>query len=255
MTHDDPYWKLEADGNDLLANPDREPVYSSSAIHERRKRILIETRRMIADVGIDGFSVRTLCKNADVAQRTLYNAFHSKDRLIAIAIKEAYEQVNRHIHYRTSAETIEGIVDRLISVNSRNLKARNYTKAVASLYFSPSIGRDIWDALRDMAFLNLQRWLDQLEQDGNLQEWAVKSRVAADLANLEYSIINDWSLGRLSDEEYLPRLIFAVLSHAAGVTRGQAQADAIEMMRFMKENGRLPKLPNPAFRPDPAPES
>ncbi|SFS10549.1 TetR/AcrR family transcriptional regulator [Sphingomonas jatrophae] len=238
----------------LSANPERTPVYSSALIQERRKRILVEARRMIADVGIDGFSVRTLCRNADVAQRTLYNAFHSKDRLIALAIREAYEDVNRFLRYRTSADTLDGIIDRLIAVNTRNLKARNYTKAVASLYFSPTISPDIWNALRGMVFLNLRQWLDRLKRDDALQDWVDLDQAAGDFANTEYAVINDWAVGRLKDEDYVPRLITSVLAQVIGITSGAQQEEAIAMMRRIRETGKLPAFPKPVFVPD-APEA
>ena len=234
----------------LPSNPDREPVYSSASIQERRQRILMETRRMIADVGINGFSVRTLCKNADVAQRTLYNAFQNKDRLIALAIREAYEDVNRHIRYRTSAETLEGIIDRLIAVNTRNLKARNYTKAVVSLYFSPTIGEDVWLALRQMVFLNLRRWLDRLARDGMLQPWIALDEAASDIANIEYSVINDWAVGRLPDADYVRRLVVAVLTYAIGITRGEEHDKAVAMITVIRGGGTLPEFPKPVFVPN-----
>ena len=233
----------------LRPNPESEPVYSSLQIQERRRRILAEARRMIAQKGIDGFSIRTLCKNADVAQRTLYNAFQSKDRLIALAISEAYEEVNRHMRYRTSADTLEGIVDRLISVNARNLKARNYTKAVVSLYFSPNISEDIWNALRGMAFRNLRQWLDRLAREQGLASWVNVEQAASDLANLEYSVINDWAVGRLSDVDYVPRLIIAVLSYTAGITLGADRQQALDMAERIRRTGELPEFPKPVYDP------
>ena len=205
---------------------------------------------MIASVGLDGFSVRTLCKNADVAQRTLYNAFQNKDRLIALAIRETYEEVNRHIRYRTEVDSLEGIVDRAIALNSRNLKARNYTKAVASLYFSPSIGADVWSALRQMAFLDLRQWLDRLLRDGLLQPWVVLEEAAGDIANLQYAVINDWAVGRLPDEDYVRRLVCALLSYATAITRGEERDKAVAMITAIVATGALPDFPRPVFVPD-----
>ncbi|HKT78325.1 MAG TPA: TetR/AcrR family transcriptional regulator [Sphingobium sp.] len=236
-------------GEILAPHPEKQLVYSSTMIHERRQRILHETRKMIAEHGLEGFSIRTLCRKADVAQRTLYNAFHSKDRLIALAIRETYEGVNSYIRYRTSAETLEGIVDRLISVNRRNLKARNYTQAVTSIYFSANTSEDVWNALRDMVFLNLRQWLDRVVRDGELQPWANLNEVAESFANVEYSVINDWARGRISDEDYVRRLIVAVLSLAAGVTRGATQAKAGEMLEAIARTGELPEFPKPVLAP------
>lgn len=236
-------------GDILAPHPEKQLVYSSTMIHERRQRILHETRKMIAEDGLEGFSIRTLCRRADVAQRTLYNAFHSKDRLIALAIRETYEGVNSYIRYRTSAETLEGIVDRLMSVNRRNLKARNYTQAVTSIYFSANTSEDVWNALREMVYLNLRQWLDRVMRDGELQPWANLNEVAESFANVEYAVINDWARGRISDENYVRRLITAVLSLAAGVTRGATQAQANQMLEGIARTGELPEFPKPVLVP------
>lgn len=202
---------------------------------------------MIAEYGIERFSIRKLCQQADVAQRTLYNAFHSKDRLIALAIREAYEEVNGYMRYRTSAETLEGIVDRLMSVNRRNLKARNYTRAVTSIYFSPNASEDVWNALREMVFLNLRQWLNRLTRDSELQPWVNPDELADTFANIEYSIINDWALARIKDDDYIHRLITAVLSLAAGVTTGNTRDQAIAMLDRIAQTGELPEFPKPVL--------
>lgn len=235
----------------LAPHPDKQLVYSSALIQERRQRILHEARKMIAENGIEGFSIRELCRSADVAQRTLYNAFHSKDRLIAYAIRQAYEDINSYIGYRTSADTVEGIIDRLISVNRRNLKARNYTLAVTSIYFSTTSGEDIWKALREMAFLNLRQWLNRLHADGELQEWVNLEELPGTFANLEYSVINDWARGLIPDEDYLRRLVTAVLSLAAGVTRGATAERTHQMLMEIARTGKVPEFPKPALTPPP----
>lgn len=234
----------------LLAHPERTPVYSSPAIHERRRRILKEARNLLSEDGLEGFSIRKLSKRAEVAQRTLYNAFHSKDRIMAIVIRETYEGVNRNLRYHTSSDTLDGIIDRLISINSRNLKSRNYTRVVASLYFSPDIARDIWMAMRAMVDLNLRKWLDRLDREKGLQNWVDVDDLAGDIANIEYAVINDWAQGRLSDEQYLKRLITAVLSHTVGVTVGAEQEKALKMLADIGRTGALPQFRKPVYVPD-----
>ena len=62
--------------------------YSSPSIIARRHRLLDETRRMIDEVGITNLSMDDVAKRADVAKRTLYNAFQSKEHLVASAISK-----------------------------------------------------------------------------------------------------------------------------------------------------------------------
>lgn len=232
----------------LSAHPEKKLVYSSPLIHERRERILREARKLLSEKGIEGFSIRVLCKRADVAQRTLYNAFHNRDRLITLAIRETYEDVNRYMQYRTSAETLEGILDRLISVNSRNLRARNYTRAVVAVYFSPDASRDVWESMRQMVDLNLRQWLDRLERENLLETWVRIDEFANEIANLEYATINDWAQGRIEDGDYVRRLVTAVLTHVVGAIRGEDQLKARKFLEEIHRTGQLPEFPKPVLK-------
>lgn len=236
---------------ELTAHPEKQLIYSSTSIHERRQRILHEARKLLAEGGLEKFSIRTLCKRAGVAQRTLYNAFHNRDRIMALAIREAYEDVNRYMRYRTSAETVEGIVDRLISVNARNLRARNYTRAVTAIYFSPVASRDIWVAMREMVDINLRQWLNRLVRDDLLQDWVRIDEFADEIANLEYATINDWALGRIPDEDYVRRLITGVLTHVVGSIKGEDREAALKILQDIRRTGQLPEFPKPVYAPPP----
>ena len=203
-------------------------VYASDAIHARRRRILRETRKLIGERGMEGFTVRALCARADIAQRTLYNAFGNKDRLVAIALREAYEEFNRTARYRAGADTLAGMLERLVTVNRRNFRARNYTRAVAALYFAPATHHDVWQALQEMTFINLRVWLAALKASGDLLPTVELDRLGALIANVEYATINDWAQGRIANDDYLPRLVehvlILVIGNTAGPTRDQATA-------------------------------
>lgn len=233
---------MNYDKTDIVyGHPTKPLVYSSSAITARRKRILKEARRLLSEKGFDGFTVRELCERAGVAQRTLYNAFHNKDRIVALAIREAYEDVNRRTNYSTFPDTLDGIVQRLITVNTRNFSARNYTKTVTALYFSPNTSGDIIRSLQDMAFLNIRRWLDRVEQDKQLAPWVRRDELELNFVNAEYAIINDWVRGRIADKDYLRRLVETILILAAGAMRGATQAHAIRILKKIRSTGRLPE--------------
>ena len=235
----------------IFGHPTRPLLYSSGAITERRRRILREAQRLISERGIDGFNIRELCRRADVAQRTLYNAFENKDRIVALAIWETYSEVNQRMRYRTSPETLEGILDRLISVNSRNLRARNYTKAVTALYFSPTTSPDVLQTLREMAFLDLRLWLQRVEEHGDLAPWVVRSELEINFVNLEYATINDWACGRTEDKDYIRRLVEAVLLLTIAATVGSTRDQAVKALETIRHENKLPEFPKPVFVPLP----
>jgi AcrR family transcriptional regulator len=233
----------------LEAHPDKPLLYSSPLIIERRRRLLREARHMIADGGIENFSVRRLCQSAEVAQRTLYNAFHNKDRVIALAIREAYDEFNQHVRYRTDVNTLAGVLDRTIAINRRNFRVRNYTKAVVSIYFGANTPKDVWETLRDMSVNATHAWLMAMAARGELRPWVDAYHFSTTMANVQYSVINDWCLGRLTDDEYLPRLAESMLLLLVGAVQGEVRAEAERYLVDMRQTGDVPKFPNPIWSP------
>ena len=238
----------EADRQSRLeGHPDRPLLYSSPLILERRTRLLREVRRMIAESGLEGFSVRKLCERAEVAQRTLYNAFHSKDRVIAIAIREAYDDVQYKLRHQTDPVSLEGVLDRTIAINRRNFPVRNYTKAITSIYFGPTTPRDVWETLREMSVGAFYPWLLMLAEKGELQPWTPPQHLATAMANLQYAVIQDWCMGRITDDEYLPRLTEAMLLLIIGSVRGGTRDAAEKYLSTLKETGKVPEFPHPTL--------
>jgi AcrR family transcriptional regulator len=197
-------------------------VYSSQLMHDRRRRILDAARTMIAEKGLDDFSMRELGKRADVALRTLYNAFQSKDHLIAVAVKEYYEDFVRRSAYQYDASTIEGTIERLLLVHRRNMRIKNYTRTVMSVYFSPGTDPELWQTIHRISADNHRLWLARLAERRQLQPWVDVGSAADRMANLEYATINEWCQDRVSDAEFVHQLIGGVLTFAAGLTRGIA---------------------------------
>lgn len=223
-------------------------VYASPLIQERRRRILKETRRLIAQKGLANFSVRELCHQADIAQRTLYNHFSSKERAAAFAIKEAFDEIRYHVHFKTEATTIEGMIDRAIAINTRNLRARNYALAVVTIYFSPSTTDDVWEVLQKMGTGGITILLESLAANGQIEPWADIEEVALTFSNTSFAIINEWCLGRLSDAAYIRRVVDALLLLLCGACRGKARETAMRILQDIRRTGELPYFPKPTYR-------
>lgn len=233
----------------IQAHPDKSLSYSSQKILERRRRLLKEARKIIAEDGLENFSVRTLCDRAGVAQRTFYNAFSSRDRLIAIAIREAFDEFQTFISYRTDPMTLEGIIDRVLSTNRRNLKIRNYTQAIVSIYFFPTTPHDIWSTIQDMAVSHWRVWLEHLRNLGELREWVDIDEFLKELSNIGYCNINDWCSGRLPDERYLPAVLVSTLTLIVGVTKGSIAQSAEVMLSEFRRSQIIPSFPIPLGLP------
>ncbi len=210
---------------------------------------------MIASDGYENFSVRKLCQRAEVAQRTLYNAFHNKDRVIALAIREAFDDFNNYVQYKTDPNSLSGVLDRTLGVNRQNFRVRNYTKAICTIYFSPGTSRDVWETLQDMSLSGIQQWMRVLRSKDQLQPWVNIDHFADAMANVQYATINDWCLGRLSDDEYLPGLTERMLLLIVGAVKDQMREESEKFLYDLRKSGELPHFPKAVWKPPVPPQS
>ena len=216
---------------------DRPQIYSSPAIIERRKRILAETRKLIAEQGIAAFSMNEIGHRAGVAKRTLYNAFQTRERMIAAAIQEYFDEHVSKLSYVSRPGTMEHNIERMISILQRNRKLRNYVKAVLSLYFSSDVDPHIWSAIHAPAVHHNRRWIERLAAKKQLQPWVHVDQLVDDLVRFEFATINEWAQGRIADDQVMVRLVSSYLSCVAGALKGTARKEVEALLKAISDRG------------------
>jgi AcrR family transcriptional regulator len=196
-------------------------------MQDRRRRILDVARRLVAEKGFEGFSMRELGQRADVALRTLYNAYGSRDQLMAEAIQEYFQDFVSRRALREEAGTLKGTLERMEVVHRRNLQIKNYTRALMALYFSAGTDPELWQTIHDILDHRQRLWLGRLAEADMLHAWVDVPDAAARLTNLEYAAMFQWGQGRIDDADLIDALKRAVLTYVAGLTRGQAHDDIL----------------------------
>jgi AcrR family transcriptional regulator len=205
-------------------------VYSSAQMHDRRRRILEETRKAIEEGGIENLSVRELCKRADIAQRTLYNAFGSKDRVVGLAIRDHYLAQLGRMKFAATQDSIEGVIERMVRVSLRATRQRNYLKAILEVYFSAVPHPDIVNATRDIAVGNVMPWLLRLQEIGQMNPHLPIDEVAGNMADLVLLIMRRWSTGEIGGKAMREQIVRGFLNLAVGATVGKAQSGALALL-------------------------
>ncbi|CAN5156385.1 hypothetical protein BH09PSE3_BH09PSE3_18180 [soil metagenome] len=223
---------------------ERPQTYSSPAIVERRRRILEETRKVIAEHGIAALSMIDIGQRAGVAKRTLYNAFQTRERMIAAAIQEYFDDYVSRISYTYPPGTMLHNLERMISVVQRNRKIRNYIRAIMALYFSSEVDIDIWTAMHLLAKRHNKEWIQGLADRKQLQPWVEVDKLVDDLVRFEYATINDWAQDRIPDEDVIVRLIASYLTFVLGSVRSTARKEVEALLRDIQERG-VDALPVP----------
>ncbi len=212
-------------------------TYSSPAIHERRKRILDATFELISECGVSGFSMEDVGKRAGVAKRTLYNAFQTRERMIAVAINNQFNRFLKRISYASSEGTMRHNLERLVSVSERDRQMPHYISAIMGIYFSQDSDEDIRSTMHEMGVAPNLVWINALRASGGLQPWIMPQRLADDVVRLEYAIINGWCQGAVPAGELTERLIATCLSVMAGATCGAARDEILETLDLLGREG------------------
>lgn len=203
-------------------------VNSSEAMFDRRRRILREARKMISKEGIDAFNMRDLGKRANVSTRTIYNAFGSKETVIALSIHAYFEKFMAHIRFDGDALSFDGALARQVTSTLRDVDIPHYMKAVTFLYFSPTVHPDIRTVLLDLATRPWTAWLGGLQAMHQLERHVDMDDLLVDLSNLQYSRLQEWCTGALDDDSFVRKTLSGVLLLLAGATCGKAHTHVRE---------------------------
>src|SRR3546814_17721882 len=87
--------------------------------------------------------MRELAERSGVSLHTLYNAFGSKEALIAAAIRQYYDKFLRVLSEGRDPYDFDWVLSGIVATNLRNQQIRDYLSALVGLYFSPSADQAI----------------------------------------------------------------------------------------------------------------
>lgn len=107
---------------------------------ETRDRILESTRTQIAQLGLEGTTIKTICEDAGVLPGSFYNLFDSKEQAILTAVRSAIDAVDPDPEHE-GKDTIEDLINAYVRfVEEQGDLARVYIRiAVASSRSNPEL--------------------------------------------------------------------------------------------------------------------
>jgi AcrR family transcriptional regulator len=201
-------------------------IYKSPTIYERRRRILHEARVMISELGYENFSIRELARRADVAQRTLYNAFGSRENIVTNAIFQYSKEFSDNVAYVHPPHTLRGRLERTIKVHSRNLQIRPYTTAIMAVYNAHSSDPTIRQAIRKLSNDGLIPFAELMAAGKQLVEDVTPTSFAEHMTTVIYATLSSWCVGEIADGEMVERIVEMYLMVLLASTRGAMKKEA-----------------------------
>ena len=195
----------------------------------RRERILSAARELIARQGYDGVKMRDLAKAADVAPKTLYHQFESKENLLRTAVEERYRRTYRAIDDADIERGIDRlffIVDTVATTTRKNLA---YARALAPMLSSST-------SFAEIRLRSYRKAIDQIDAEGEFLDWVDVGLLTA----IIYRQVNPLYLTWFFSKEAQPhRASVAKLDMSLilrSVTTGYTQGRVTETIFEMQEN-------------------
>ncbi len=197
--------------------PRQKRPYNSRSMVERRERILKATLQLIEEEGVNGVTIRAISKKSDVALRTLYLYFGSREVILGIAIKDFFYKNIEESGADPEPKTISSLMDRFDRLTDIILGNESYSSALAPIFFSANIDQGIYEILRDIAISHVRSFVYELAASkANALSHVERDLLIAQIANIEFSVINDALSGRLPLDQLSACLKLTVLSLIAG---------------------------------------
>ncbi|HEY8352725.1 MAG TPA: TetR/AcrR family transcriptional regulator [Sphingomonadales bacterium] len=175
----------------------------AKSFEKRRKDILNTAWRMIAEHGGDQFKLEDLSKRCGVALRTIYNAFSNKDGVVAQALAAHYNSLFGELDPGgddAALPLVEAVrMSRRIADEVINVRA--FSATAARMYFGAKPDAPQVEALRNMPVSLVRAWMRSGEVDTRRVRSIGKERIERSFANLQWGAVQDWALGRISDDK------------------------------------------------------
>jgi AcrR family transcriptional regulator len=158
----------------------------------RRQRVLVSALDLAAEGGYDAVQMRDVATTAGVALGTIYRYFPSKDALLAAAMVEWMEDLERRVTQRgprgdTTAERVYDVLRRAVATMERQPKL---AEAVITALTSddPAAGKASISTTDVMTRVMLQAFPDDVDAD-------MEARISKVLGHVWFSCLVAWKNG------------------------------------------------------------
>ncbi|MBB4630822.1 TetR/AcrR family transcriptional regulator [Sphingosinicella soli] len=197
---------------------------------ERRARIIARAHEILGEGGVQGFTIERLCREADVAPRTLYRLYGDKEGVIFATVAERLCEVRAHIARRRKVYTIEVVFDELDWMVSEMYRDLLYARTVIDFFFS-SVPRPA--AIRELgsvAYNRFRNWMDREILAGNTCSNLDLERIAQELVATEFVIYHRWAVEAIDGPACRLELHANFLKSAILVLEGEERRRYVDLL-------------------------
>jgi AcrR family transcriptional regulator len=202
---------------------------------ERKERIIRAARKLVAERGYDGLTMRDLAHAARVSVPTLYNLFGSKDAILVAELQIIASRIAAGLpdpsdgHFARAMTTFEAGM-RLIEASPE------FFRACIRMFFTSPASDAMRRRTEDGYIAIMVANLSAAKAAGQLADWAAPVVVARHLFALYMSSFMAWGIGELDFASFRATALSGACHLLAGVARGRFAADVEARIRQLEPN-------------------
>ena len=194
--------------------------YSSNTMRRRRQNVMQAAREMIAEHGLDGFTMKQLAARAEVSPATLFNIYGTKENLIGEAVLDAFNSLATD-DVSNEPKTFDELLAYIDWVTTAIVGLPDYVPVVTSTYFSRQEDQPVRDLLRNATADPYLSYLKAAIARGQVRDGTNVKMLAEAIAHQTFAHMHDWILGRTTDEDLCNRIELAVMMIIAPALQGE----------------------------------
>ncbi len=190
---------------------------------ERRGRILAAARRLIAERGFEGLTMRELARASRVSVPTVYNLFGGKHAVLLAELEETFAAV------AGSLEGVggRGVVERAFAIcntgNRELLAVPAYSRELVHVFLVAEETRPMRRAINERYVALMAGVLADGQDAGELVPWVNPIVLARPMfAHYVHAMI-EWAGGELADDEFRAATELGMSLMVLGVASGRAR--------------------------------
>lgn len=201
---------------------------------ERRSRILVAARDLIAQRGYAGLTMRDLAEASRVSVPTLYNLFGSKQALLLGELEETFATVVRSLEEAGGGNFVERALATCEAGNSDLLAAPGYSRELIHVFLTSEDTQPIRRETGERYAQLMAGILRDGQAAGELEPWVNPLVMARRMFGYYTHTMIEWAQGELDADQFVAATQYGMALMLLGVARGRAKRQLAERLRHVE---------------------
>jgi len=209
---------------------------------ERRGRILAAARKLVAERGYDGLTMRDLARAARVSVPTLYNLFGSKDAILVAELEGWARRIAARLPLGGDSFFARGMAGFEAGMQALE-EAPEMTRAIMRMALTSPESSPMRRRAEDGFIAIMAGNLAAAKAAGQLADWAEPQLVARHMFAQHTAISLAWGLGEIDFATFRRAALSGTCHILIGVARGAFAAEVEARIRELSRDQLLLAFP------------